>query len=315
MTDLPAPLTPPECDLRDYEWMPLDVNRLLTSETWILGSADECKASVTLWCEAWRQLPAASLPDDDRMLAHLSRLGPGWQAVKEAVLRSWVKCSDGRLYHPVVAEKARESWELKLAQRARTRAATEARRRYRESRITNDAPPTMQRDEIETCDDTKNATNDATETSQPTLRSPPDQTRPDPTRPDQNISSLRSGEARDDAAPPAPAQRRGSRLPADWEPSEADHAFAIDLGLRPARIAAQFRDYWHAKAGAQATKLDWSATWRNWCRREADRDAGQGMPVHPIAPLRPRDGGNWAAQKRQIDELFGPDDLEAPHVH
>jgi hypothetical protein len=31
--------------------------------------------------------------------------------------------------------------------------------------------------------------------------------------------------------------------------------------------AAQFRDYWIAKPGAQACKLDWEATWRNWCRK------------------------------------------------
>src|SRR5262245_59801672 len=36
----------------------------------------------------------------------------------------------------------------------------------------------------------------------------------------------------------------------------------IDLGLEVAR----FIDYWHAKAGRDGTKLDWLATWRNWCR-------------------------------------------------
>jgi hypothetical protein len=28
--------------------------------------------------------------------------------------------------------------------------------------------------------------------------------------------------------------------------------------------AAKFRNYWIAKAGAGASKLDWSATWQNW---------------------------------------------------
>jgi hypothetical protein len=64
---------------------------------------------------------------------------------------------------------------------------------------------------------------------------------------------------------------RGCRLPPDWVPSEADAEFATGLGLRPGAIAAQFRDYWHAKTGKDATKLDWSATWRGWCRREAER--------------------------------------------
>ena len=33
----------------------------------------------------------------------------------------------------------------------------------------------------------------------------------------------------------------------------------------------KFRDYWIAKAGDNATKKDWSATWRNWCRNAHER--------------------------------------------
>jgi hypothetical protein len=142
MTELPEPLTPPDCDLRNFPWMELDINRLLTSETWILGTAEECKACVTLWCEAWRQIPAASLPDDDRMLAHLSRAGAGWKKIKEGVMRSWIKCSDGRLYHPVVAEKAVEAWEKKLAQRNRTEAARLAKLNKKNGHIVSETPPT-----------------------------------------------------------------------------------------------------------------------------------------------------------------------------
>ena len=29
----------------------------------------------------------------------------------------------------------------------------------------------------------------------------------------------------------------------------------------------QFRDYWQAKSGKDATKIDWVATWRNWMRK------------------------------------------------
>jgi Mg-chelatase subunit ChlD len=31
-------------------------------------------------------------------------------------------------------------------------------------------------------------------------------------------------------------------------------------------VAHQFRDFWIAKTGTGATKLDWQATWRNWVR-------------------------------------------------
>ncbi|HHL4079916.1 DUF1376 domain-containing protein [Burkholderia sola] len=93
--------------------MPLEVKRLLTSETWILGSGDERAAAITLWLESWHQIPAASLPADDRMLGHLAQ-SKSWKRVKEHALRGWVKCADGRLYHPVVAEKVLEAWVSKL---------------------------------------------------------------------------------------------------------------------------------------------------------------------------------------------------------
>jgi hypothetical protein len=33
----------------------------------------------------------------------------------------------------------------------------------------------------------------------------------------------------------------------------------------------KFRDYWAAKAGKDACKVNWNATWRNWVRSAADR--------------------------------------------
>lgn len=65
----------------------------------------------------------------------------------------------------------------------------------------------------------------------------------------------------------APSAKRGQRLPLDWEPSDEDVAFAVDLRVNWRRELETFRDYWHAKPGQQAVKLDWSATWRNWIRK------------------------------------------------
>lgn len=109
------PLTPPGCNLGDFPFMPLDVRRLLTSETWITGTADEKCAAMTLWLESWHQVPAASIPNNDKMLAHLSGAGGKWSKVKAHVLRGWKDGGDGRLYHPVVAEKALEAWIEKLS--------------------------------------------------------------------------------------------------------------------------------------------------------------------------------------------------------
>jgi hypothetical protein len=125
--DLPAPLTPSDCDLRDFAFMPVDTVRLLDSDLFALSTGDEFKAAMTLWCKAWQQVPAGSLPADDRVLAHLSGAGTKWQKLKPIALRGFVECSDGRLYHPVVCEKATEAWAKKLSYRERSKKGNSKR--------------------------------------------------------------------------------------------------------------------------------------------------------------------------------------------
>jgi uncharacterized protein YdaU (DUF1376 family) len=80
-------------------------------------------------------------------------------------------------------------------------------------------------------------------------------------------------------------QPHGTRLPDDWQPDEQDRQFARNFGLDPGVIAPGFRDYWIAKPGADGRKLDWPATWRNWCRRAAaDRASGSGRIVNRQGP-------------------------------
>ena len=125
-----APPVPADLDLRDFQYMPLDVVRLVDSDLTAVASGDEFKAAVILWCKAWHQVPASSLPDDDRMLAHLAGYGRDvkeWKKVREVALRKFVKCDDGRLYHPTIAEKAIEAAEAKRKRREQTEAATKAR--------------------------------------------------------------------------------------------------------------------------------------------------------------------------------------------
>lgn len=110
---------PPDCDLRGLPWMPIDTVRLLDSDLFALATGEAFKAAVALWCKAWQQVPASSLPEDDRILAKLSGAGPRWARVKEQALRGFVKCTDGRLYHPVIAEKALEAWAHRQKQRDR----------------------------------------------------------------------------------------------------------------------------------------------------------------------------------------------------
>lgn len=115
-----APLTPPDCDLTDFGFMPLDVARLFSSSFHARATDGEWRAGVTLWAKSWHQVPAASLPNDDVELARLAEFGRdvrAWRKVREGALRGWILADDGLLYHPVVAEKALEAWLEKLAQR------------------------------------------------------------------------------------------------------------------------------------------------------------------------------------------------------
>lgn len=121
-----TPLVPADVDLRDFPYMPLDVVRLRDSRLVSHATGEGFRCAVLLWCVSWHQVPAGSLPDDDIQLAAYAGFGRAlkeWKKNRADALHGWVKCEDGRLYHPVVAEKAREAWQSRLEQRYRTECA------------------------------------------------------------------------------------------------------------------------------------------------------------------------------------------------
>jgi len=71
-----------------------------------------------------------------------------------------------------------------------------------------------------------------------------------------------------------PTKKTGKRLSEDWFlPNEWGEWAMREEGKtrqQVERIASQFKDYWIAKAGQGASKLDWFAAWRNWVRRDND---------------------------------------------
>ena len=81
-------------------------------------------------------------------------------------------------------------------------------------------------------------------------------------------------------------KKRGNRLPEDWHLSQADGEWALGEGWPESIIrveAEKFKDYWHSVAGQKGTKLDWSATWRNWMRNSNSpkllEGGGHGKPT------------------------------------
>ncbi len=112
--------------MRDFAFMPLDVARLRDSDLASNESPEACWAAVLLWAASWHQVPAASIPNDDKWLAQQTgygRIVKEWMKVRAGALRGWIECTDGRLYHPVVVEKALDAWDAKRKQRWKTECA------------------------------------------------------------------------------------------------------------------------------------------------------------------------------------------------
>jgi uncharacterized protein DUF1376 len=117
------PLVPPDVDLRGMSYMPLFGDRLFKSTTWIEASCEARCAALQLWWHAFaHEVPAASLPDNERVLADHAGLGlKAFRRARAQAMRGWVKCSDGRFYHPVVADVALEAWSGRVRIRERVR--------------------------------------------------------------------------------------------------------------------------------------------------------------------------------------------------
>lgn len=125
----PEPFTNASHDVSGLDGFMLDTDRLMVSELWALATGDEFKAAIGLWCRAWKQAPAGSLPNDERVLAAFSGAGKAWPKVRDMALRGFVLCSDGRLYHKTLCEDVVRAAEAKRKRAERTKAATEARRK------------------------------------------------------------------------------------------------------------------------------------------------------------------------------------------
>ena len=100
-----------------------------------------------------------------------------------------------------------------------------------------------------------------------------------------------------------PKTATGSRLPEDWKPNQADVDYCRTErpDLLPSKVAANFFDYWIAKPGAAGRKLDWSATWRTWVRKESADNAGRpGGARHPPISTAEQNARNNAEAMRLL---------------
>jgi uncharacterized protein YdaU (DUF1376 family) len=195
------------------------------------------------------------LPDNDRALARILGIGiEEWDPIK-GTIRAFFWPDGGALAHKrcdkVLSEQ--DARATRMSEQRKKAAAS----RWQHARKEPESEPDAARIRAECGGDA---------------------TGQDKTR--QDKKEVRQADARE-ARPPAAIsvnggshdRKKGKRLPDDWQPGLEDRAYATGLGLDPGAVAEQFRDYWHARAGAGATKLDWQATWRTWCRKDAERRA------------------------------------------
>lgn len=82
-------------------------------------------------------------------------------------------------------------------------------------------------------------------------------------------------------------RRLATRIPDDFSLTEDRRAVAAAERIDADRTFAKFCDHWRAASGQNSRKVDWDATWRNWCRREADNHRPQnGSPKFETAEER-----------------------------
>jgi len=87
---------------------------------------------------------------------------------------------------------------------------------------------------------------------------------------------------------PRKPKKTGKRLPKNWQPSKELLTWAMterkDLDMQ--KVIDSFTDYWIAKTGSAATKLDWDATFRNWVRNEKSNRSQQSRNGQRETPVQ-----------------------------
>ena len=273
-------------------WMPFYIGDYL-ADTMRLTTIQH-GAYMLLMMEYWRQGP---LPDDDSELAAIAKMErKQWDKdARSAVRRFFVLQDDGLLHQKRLdAERAKTATNIEQKSAA-GKASAEARAAAKAERSRTSEQAPVQRP-FNGC-----STGVATEDQRLGNPSPS----PSPVSSDEDTPSLRSGGA-----------ARACRLPDGWMPSEEDCHYAANLGLNPDAVAENFRGYWQAKAGKDATKAGlkgWALTWQGWCRREAERTTAR-RPAANATAAGPKDKTNWDAHDARVAELERQLSMQNPDI-
>lgn len=268
--------------------MELDVRMLRDSRFAAQVTGDGFRAGVLLWCAAWHQVPAGSLPDDDIELANLAGYGrfiKEWKKIRTEALYGFVMCSDGRLYHPAVAAKAAAAWQGRLEyayKKLDDRLRKENKKRISDGRDPVEVPSFEEWNAIRYAGFPQEYRGIPAEIQQPNSGIPQEEQQ---LSTEKHRKTLLEGEGEgkgkgkgeyiNPAASPAgdaqapthtrdrdPRERFG--LDADWQPSPQFPTKLVMAGVVPENLLtvsnlAEFVSYWRAD-GATKTHAQWEHT-------------------------------------------------------
>jgi uncharacterized protein YdaU (DUF1376 family) len=205
-------------------------------------SAEEFGAYCLILFVTWRN-NGQSLEDDPARMSRIARVSERrWKAVIRPALERFFDLTDGRWRQKRLEKEYQAAADFARVQRAKSNARWASK--LLKNNNTSD-PPALPRDMLPVPvpveeEKKEGRTNNSGTCVPPTFGKPRDKS-------------------------------RGSRIPSDWQPSPDDCQFALSLGIEPAGILEEFRDYWLGEGGQRARKVDWSRTFRNRCRQVAER--------------------------------------------
>lgn len=136
--------------------------------------------------------------------------------------------------------------------------------RKRMSRMSHGHPVTSEMSKDTPPNSSNGFSNSSLTSFTPTKENPPKGGQKKSPQPEAQIFSLQTAK---------PKSIRGTRLHIDWDLPKDWGEWAESLGMSREHVIREcdkFKDFWISKSGANATKMHWEATWRNWIRRHLE---------------------------------------------
>ena len=224
--------------------------------------------------------------------------------MRSGALRGFIECSDGRLYHPVIADIAIEAGSKKRIQISKTSKATEAR--IRKAKERRDANLDVLRDSDRNVsndvdhDGPRNEVQGIGEEIKGEEKKGEDRTMKAADKSDAQASLATAVVV---STPLNRTVRRRSMIAADFTLTDAERQYAIDRGWLPSFIEQQLEKFRNHHIAKGSTMVDWSAAWRKWVSNDYDRIRGGMSGNRAGAPSR----ADSAIEGMMSD--LGPDDF------